>query len=71
MIDIFSYPVGAALDSLLQDKTTKQNIIFATDAYAGLGGGYVERDYITKEKLTDYSRIITLIIEAEFATLIW
>ena len=60
MIDIFSYPVWAVLDSLLQDKTTKQNIIFATDAYAGLGDGYGERDYITKEKLTDYSRIITL-----------
>lgn len=51
MIDIFSYPVGAVLDSLLQDKTTNHNIIFATDAYAGLGDGYGERDYITKEKL--------------------
>ncbi len=60
MIDIFSYPVSPALDNLLQDKTTKQNIIFATDAYAGLGDGYGERDYITKEKLTDFTRTITL-----------
>lgn len=33
LIDFESYPISPVLDRLLQDKTTKQNIIFATDAY--------------------------------------
>lgn len=33
LIDIYSYPVCNVLKSLLQDKTTNKNIIFATDIY--------------------------------------
>ncbi len=33
LIDLTVYPVKATLKILLQDKTTKQNIIWATDAY--------------------------------------
>lgn len=33
LIQLNSYPVVDVLDKLLQDKTTKRNIIFATDAY--------------------------------------
>ena len=33
LIQIKEFPVSLVLDKLLQDKTTKQNIIFATDAY--------------------------------------
>lgn len=33
LIDLKGYPVADVLDKLLQDKTTKRNIIFATDAY--------------------------------------
>lgn len=33
LIDLKAYPVANVLDKLLQDKTTKRNIIFATDAY--------------------------------------
>lgn len=33
LIDLKAYPVVDVLDKLLQDKTTKRNIIFATDAY--------------------------------------
>lgn len=34
LIDLHSYPVETTLKILLQDKTTKQNIIWATDTYA-------------------------------------
>ena len=33
LIDFNAYPVKNVLDTLLQDKSTKQNIIYATDAY--------------------------------------
>lgn len=33
LIDLSSYPVNVVLDSLLRDKSTKKNIIFATNAY--------------------------------------
>lgn len=33
LIDLDSYPVEIALNILLQDKTTRKNIIFATDIY--------------------------------------
>lgn len=33
LIQLKEYPVNIVLDRLLQDKTTKRNIIFATDAY--------------------------------------
>ena len=34
LIDLKSYPVNVVLNKLLQDKSTKKNIIFATDAYS-------------------------------------
>ena len=37
LIDIGSYPVINVLDLLLQDKSTKKNIIWATDTYEELG----------------------------------
>ena len=37
LITIQDYPVRPVLRELLQDKTTKKNIMFATDAYADLG----------------------------------
>ena len=37
LININEYPVRDMLGALLKDKTTKKNIIFATDAYAELG----------------------------------
>ncbi len=36
LIDLKSYPVNIALNLLLKDRTTKKNIIFATDAYDGI-----------------------------------
>ena len=49
--DLSSYPVKPVLNRLLQDKTTKQNIIFATDAYAYKGEEFAEKAQITAEKL--------------------
>lgn len=40
LIALDEYPVQPVLKLLLQDKTTKQNIIWATDTYASLGLGY-------------------------------
>ena len=37
LIDLNSYPVVTALSALLKDKTTKRNIIFATDIYSMYG----------------------------------
>ena len=51
LIDINAYPVADVLDILLQDKTTEENIIFATDSYAACGSEYAEKSHITKEKL--------------------
>lgn len=43
LIDISSYPVAQVLDMLLQDKTTKKNIIWATDTYAEFGEEFTDK----------------------------
>lgn len=43
LIDISSYPVAQVLDVLLQDKTTKKNIIWATDTYEELGEEFTDK----------------------------
>ena len=60
LIDLYSFPVRPVLERLLEDKTTKQNIIFATDAYADIGEGLKETDHITLEKLYGFSQQIQL-----------
>ncbi len=40
LISLTDYPVASVLDILLEDKTTKQNIVFATDSYVSLGERY-------------------------------
>ncbi len=57
LIDLEGYPVNLVLGQLLQDKTTKQNIIFATDAYAGYGEAFTETSQITVEKLLGYEKV--------------
>ena len=54
LINIEAYPVRPVLDRLLQDKTTKQNIIFATDAYLLNGPEFAETAQITADKLLGY-----------------
>lgn len=42
LIDIGSNPVESLLDLLLQDKTTRKNIIWATDTYEELENGFTD-----------------------------
>ena len=51
LIDITASPVNELLPLLLQDKSTKKNIIWATDAYTDLGAGYNDKNIITPELL--------------------
>ena len=47
LINFNSYPVNVVLKALLKDKTTKQNIIFATNAYIENDSSINERTQIT------------------------
>ena len=51
LINIKASPVRDVLDVLLTDKTTKENIFWATDTYASYGYEYQERALITEEIL--------------------
>lgn len=51
LIDISSYPVANVLDLLLQDKSTKKNIIWATDTYEELGDGFTDKVQINADAL--------------------
>lgn len=51
LIQLDSYPVQTTLKLLLQDKTTRKNIIWATDSYASLGEAYTDRSQITESQL--------------------
>ena len=46
LIDFDSYPVRTTLPILLQDKTTKKNIIWATSVYSERGTGFQDKDHI-------------------------
>lgn len=46
LVDIKAYPVKNVLPALLKDKTTKKNIIFATDAY-------IDFDIEAKDQITE------------------
>ena len=51
LINIREYPVKDVLGLLLKDKTTKKNIIWATDAYASNGPSFSDKSQITVESL--------------------
>lgn len=51
LINIHAYPIKELLPVLLMDKSTKKNIIWATDAYASLGPGFDDKNIITPEIL--------------------
>lgn len=53
LLDLNSYPVKPVLPILLQDKTTKSNIIFATDTYEELGDQFSVTAQITETVLTN------------------
>lgn len=51
LIRLDSYPMQTTLKLPLQDKTTKKNIIWATDSYASFGETYTDRNQITENQL--------------------
>lgn len=54
LISLKSYPVHNTLRTLLQDKTTKKNIIWATNSYElQLGDDYDDKKQITVGALTE------------------
>jgi hypothetical protein len=54
LIALEEYPVQPVLRLLLQDKTTKQNIIWATNTYASLGYGYTDHDQMQPSLLSGF-----------------
>ncbi len=58
LIDISSYPLVQVLDVLLQDKTTKKNIIWATDTYEELGEGFTDKVQLAEDALLRRAGII-------------
>ena len=58
LIDIGSDPVASLLDLLLADKSTKRNIIWATDTYEELGHGFTDKDQIDEKLLLRHASII-------------
>ena len=57
LIDLDSYPVNSVLGILLQDKTTKKNIIWATDAYTSEDPEFEDKAQITIGSLTGMNAI--------------
>lgn len=58
LIDIGSAPVVSLLDLLLTDKSTKKNIIWATDTYEELGHGFTDKEQINANLLLQHADII-------------
>ena len=50
-IDFIGYPIRAVLPVLLQDKSTKKNIIWATDPPVDVGDDITDKSQITIEQL--------------------
>ena len=57
LIDLNHYAVKATLKTLLQDKTTKKNIIWATTSYADKGPEYQDTKQIQIGLLTGLNPI--------------
>ena len=63
LIEIESAMVAPVLDLLLQDKTTKRKIIWATDTYENLGEGFGDKEPITLLLLRYHPEVIKPRIE--------
>ncbi|MBR6897876.1 MAG: restriction endonuclease subunit M [Lachnospiraceae bacterium] len=57
-IDLSDYPVRPVLKLLLTDKTTKQNIVFATGSYTHMGSRFMEDSHIDAELLLGIDRMV-------------
>ena len=59
LIDLYSYPVRTTMRFLLADKTTGENIIWATNTYERYGDGYRQDNQITPELISGvYANLI-------------
>lgn len=58
LIDIGSGPVASFLSILIKDKSTRNNIIWATDTYQELGLGFSDTEQMNKKLLFLHSEII-------------
>lgn len=58
LIQIKEFPVRPVLPILLQDKTTKKNIIWATNSYAALGTEYADDNQMTTTALIGMDAIL-------------
>ena len=58
LIDISSYPAKQVLDVLLQDKTTRKNIIWATDTYEELGEAFTDKVQLDANALLRQAELI-------------
>lgn len=58
LIQMNEFPVRPVLPILLQDKTTKKNIIWATSSYAHLGAAYADDVQMTTEALVGMDAIM-------------
>lgn len=58
LINIGRYPISTVLDLLLQDKSTKKNIIWATDTYEEFGEDFSDKAQMYAISLKGHSDII-------------
>ena len=54
LIKLDSYPIRGLVRRLLQDKTTRKNILFASESYAGYGAGYKDNSQMTEGALLGF-----------------
>lgn len=58
LIELDTYPVIEVLDTLLVDRTTKKNIIWATKSYEDLGEHYTDTFQIEKKEILAHPELI-------------
>lgn len=63
LIDLMKPPVFGLLDRLLKDKTTRKNIIWATDTYESYGTGFKDTEQIRTAALICHADLIQPRIE--------
>ena len=63
LIEISSYPIANVLDLLLQDKSTKKNIIWATDTYEEFGEEFSDKVQMNASSLLWRTELIRPRIE--------
>ena len=54
LIKLDAYPIRGLVGRLMQDKTTRKNILFASDSYAGYGAGYRDDSQMTEGVLLGF-----------------